>query len=760
MLIFLELNIDVIHELEELRPYTVKQSWHKASDQDLNIYKNQLDELLGKVTLDEDLLFCRDIHCVDHRDMICDLYNTVISSCIEASKHIPTTSKPSIKVKPGWNDNVQKLKDEALSYHRLWKSNGCPREGYFAEMRRITRARYHRAIRHIEKNANTIRMGKMANALLSNKSRDMWSECANMKGKNCKMASMIDGNSDSCSIAGMFSDKYAALYNSVPYDKTEMKRIEAEVMTRLQKCNDDSYNITVHDVMNAVTHLKTGKSDGSEGLSSDHFIHGNRKLYVLLSILFTLFLRHGFSPNSMILGTMIPIPKDKKKSLCSASNYRAIAVSSIFSKILDWIILLKEEHSLCSSELQFGFKKGLSTTQCTFSMLEIIDYYNFNKSDVGVLLLDASKAFDRVNYCKLFNELLKRNISPVLLRLLLYMYTTQSLRVKWSDTTSPQFTVMNGVKQGGVLSPILFAIYTDGLLFRLEDTGVGCHMGCRFTGALAYADDITLLAPCKSALSLMIDVCEQYAAEFDILFNGSKSKLLFFKGRYASTITSGIMVNGEIVHISDNAVHLGHNISTSDRDSMILAAKRAFWKSYNNFVSNFGHLYSLLKISVFAPFCCSFYGSPLWLLNSTAVHSLCVDWRKSLRMLWRVHPMTHCDIIAALSNQLPLHMNLEKRFTTFIKKCLSSTNSVVNIISNIAICNPMSTAGKNYRSVLDVNGQYNNNQLIHDWNLTSNRLKNLTSTLSELIDIRDGYKECDGLTCDGVNAFILDLCTN
>ena len=101
--------------------------------------------------------------------------------------------------------------------------------------------------------------------------------------------------------------------------------------------------------------------------------------------------------------------------------------------------------------------------------------------------------------------------------------------------------------------------------------------GCRFTGALAYADDITLLAPCKSALSIMIDVCEQYTAEFDILFNGSKSKLSFFKGRHASAITSGIMVNGEIVHISDNAVHLGHNISTSDRDSMILAAKSDFW---------------------------------------------------------------------------------------------------------------------------------------------------------------------------------------
>ena len=107
-------------------------------------------------------------------------------------------------------------------------------------------------------------MGKMANALLSNKSRDVCSECSKMKGKNCKMASMIDGNSDSCGIAGMFSDIYAVLYNSVHYDNTEMKRIEAELMTRLQKCNDDSCNITVHDVMNAVTHLKTGNLMGQK----------------------------------------------------------------------------------------------------------------------------------------------------------------------------------------------------------------------------------------------------------------------------------------------------------------------------------------------------------------------------------------------------------------------------------------------------------------------------------------------------------------
>ena len=168
---------------------------------------------------------------------------------------------------------------------------------------------------------------------------------------------------------------------------------------------------------------------------------------------------------------------------------------------------------------------------------------------------------------------------------------------------SSEVTVSNGVKQGGVLSPILFAIYTDGLLKRLEETGVGCHMGSRFTGALAYADDIMLLALCKSALSILVSVCEKYASEFDILFNGSKSsKLLLFKGRFSNGMKSGIMVNGEIVNISDDAVHLGHTISSSDRESISLTAKSSFWKSFNSFISNFGHTYSFIKCSLFKQF--------------------------------------------------------------------------------------------------------------------------------------------------------------
>ena len=85
--------------------------------------------------------------------------------------------------------------------------------------------------------------------------------------------------------------------------------------------------------------------------------------------------------------------------------------------------------------------------------------------------------------------------------------------------------------------------------------------------------------------------------------------------------------------------------------------------------------------------------------------------------------MTHCDAIAALSDQFPIKVSLEIIFIRFIKKCLSSSNSIVNVISYIAICNPMSTAAKNYKSVLDANGDYNTNQMVTSWQYTCESIK-------------------------------------
>ncbi len=220
-------------------------------------------------------------------------------------------------------------------------------------------------------------------------------------------------------------------------------------------CVHGNHAITFTDCYYAIKKLKHSKSDGCTGILSNHIIHAGDRLACYLALLFTSMLRHGSSPDGMLLGTMIPLPKGKWINLSCSDNYRAITLSTIFDKLLDFIILNKE-HQLNTSELQFSFKKGSSTSLYISMVEETISYYVHNGTNVYGLLLDASKAFDQVNYCKCFRILINRRFCPIYSRLLLNMYTNQKLRFRWNSEFSELFSVTNGVNQAGVISPILF----------------------------------------------------------------------------------------------------------------------------------------------------------------------------------------------------------------------------------------------------------------------------------------------------------------
>ena len=120
------------------------------------------------------------------------------------------------------------------------------------------------------------------------------------------------------------------------------------------------------------------------------------------------------------------------------NNYRQFAISSLLGKIFDTIILDKQKMSLETYVLQFGFKKNSSTVFCTYMLKETIDYYNKNNY-CYLLLLDASKAFDRVEYDQLFNRLRDRNMCPTVLQLLINMYINQKIQDKWNNVFSKQY---------------------------------------------------------------------------------------------------------------------------------------------------------------------------------------------------------------------------------------------------------------------------------------------------------------------------------
>ncbi len=108
-------------------------------------------------------------------------------------------------------------------------------------------------------------------------------------------------------------------------------------------------------------------------------------------------------------------------------DYRAITLSSIIGEVLDWVVLIKESAALGNLHLQFGFKQGAATTQCSIVMLETISYYKYNGSNVNVFLLDVTKAFDRLHYYKLFKLFIDKGMSPIVTQLLICMYTNQDI---------------------------------------------------------------------------------------------------------------------------------------------------------------------------------------------------------------------------------------------------------------------------------------------------------------------------------------------
>ena len=162
----------------------------------------------------------------------------------------------------------------------------------------------------------------------------------------------------------------------------------------------------------------------------------------------------------------------------------------IFRKQLDAktiCYIYKCNDYLDTSDMQLGFKPQHSTTICSLVYHEIINHYNYimaNNSNLYSCLLDASKAFDKVHHGKLFHILLNRKVPFCIIRLLMGSFERQMARFMWNSHVSDYFSISNGVKQGGVISPVMFNLYLDNLFISLKQSGLCCHINGTYMGAV------------------------------------------------------------------------------------------------------------------------------------------------------------------------------------------------------------------------------------------------------------------------------------
>ena len=186
--------------------------------------------------------------------------------------------------------------------------------------------------------------------------------------------------------------------------------------------------ISKDDVKKAITKLTSDKIDECGIILSNNCIYGTDMLHIYISLLFSAMLCHGYAPPSFLQSSMIPIPKGARANLSDSDEYRSIAISNLLSTILDNIIINRQCTLLTTSNYQFGFKPKSSTVLCSTMVNETIQYYlEKNGQTIYLLLLDASKAFDKVSYEKLFNLLMTQNVYPRVLKLLFLFIRTRNI---------------------------------------------------------------------------------------------------------------------------------------------------------------------------------------------------------------------------------------------------------------------------------------------------------------------------------------------
>ena len=316
-------------------------------------------------------------------------------------------------------------------------------------------------------------------------------------------------------------------------------------------------------------------------------------------------------------------------------------------------------------------------------------YYALHKLDwpiygVYCTLLDASRAFDRVNYIKLFDILLDRNVCPLIIRFLLALYTSQMIRVKWDNEISNQYIVTNGVKQGGVLSPILFIMYIDELLVRLSMSKSGCHIGSMFCGALGYADDVVLLSPSITGVNELLRICSEFAIEYDVKFNSSKSKMLCFGNTLYEG--DGVQFMGGLVEVVKADKHLGNNIGQNSNKCSIDSAINDLYYRTNMIMTHFAYVDFDVRYKLFKSYCMPLYGSVIWNYSGSNIQRFYTTWRKCIRRILGVPNTTHCNILHLICEDIDITSQLYNRCIKFIHSIVNGKNTISNMCLRLAVC--------------------------------------------------------------------------
>ena len=648
---------------------------------DINHYSDYTDIELSKIIVPQGIT-CNDPNCLNHihRDEIDELYASIVSALKKCSHAFVSTGKNTVKdfIVPGWNEQVQELHDAARNAYLTWREIGKPRQGDVFIMMKLSRSKFKYALRKCKRDKETIIADNIAEKLCQKDDRDFWKNIKQMTNKKVKLPTNIDGVHGDNDIVSMWKQHYAAIFNSVENSSCDQAHSDF--------CNkniafDNAMTVDLFEMKAVIDDLASNKSPGLDGLSAEHFKFAHSRLLALMSTLISSIVVHGHVPHNMNESVIVPIIKDKNKRVNDKNNYRPISLSNICSKIIEVVIFNRIGTFLQSSPNQFGFKPKHGTELCVFAFKELLRFYQKHGSAMHVAFLDASKAFDRVNRRKLLLKLESRGVPTYILRLLSNELIGQYICVRWGSTHSEFFPIGNGVKQGGILSPLLFNIYMDDLSLQLHRQPIGCSVGGTVVNHMLYADDIVLFAPSAKGLQKLLDLSHTYGCNHDTEFNPLKSSVMYIDSRkagYAQSMTIG----GKTLNTVTSFSYLGHIICNDLSDDADLKAKcRQMYAKSNTLRQKFHMCSTAVKVKLFTAYFSNVYMCALWVnYRKTTFHQFIVAYNNSYRILNRLPMRCSASGMFASDNVNSCTCVIRKSIYSLTTRIFKSTNPILKSI--------------------------------------------------------------------------------
>ncbi|MEW8150680.1 MAG: reverse transcriptase family protein [Candidatus Thiodiazotropha endolucinida] len=413
----------------------------------------------------------------------------------------------------------------------------------------------------------------------------------------------------------------------------------------------------------------------------EHLVYGGPFLYDVLSRFFNAVIRLSYAPKAMKRGVIVTLFKGGNKRRDNPDNYRAITLSSVVLKLLERLLLTRIE--LFDSirpplhPLQGGFRKQMGCMMTSFLVRESLCFAKENGSKVYACYLDIRKAFDQVWHDGLFYKLANCGIDKAILKILLNLYTDMESCVRTQAQKSEWFPVLQGTRQGGVISPFLFLIYTNELLWELDRSGYGICVSNMRCGSPAVADDMLLLSLSKFGLDQMIRICYNSSCKWRYEYQPPKCTVVVYNESESEFHRSNRVwqIGDAYIEEDDCYKHLGIHCNKylsldENVKSAIIKLKSTLLSLGNCGVHEEGlnpitskHIYKTIVLPK------ALYGCEIWDNLSTKhlnmlemAHRFCVKYLQSLPK------RTNTDLALSLINLQNIEHEIDYRKLMFLRQ--------------------------------------------------------------------------------------------